>query len=109
MMQGDSPPLRPHEVDFTFHTLAAIRFALASNERSRYAAGSFVRQTAWNSLLGKGVSMRRWRVVLLLLMPCLSGCICVCEDGCMDSMRVIEFGSKNPKPTTVAYCQPAAN
>jgi hypothetical protein len=33
----------------------------------------------------------------------------VCEDGCMDSMRIFEFGSVKPKPTTVAYCQPVAN
>src|SRR5829696_8896222 len=99
LMQGDSSSPRPNEVDFTFHTPPAIRFALASNKRSRYAAASFVRQTAWNTLLGKGVSMRRWRVVLLMILPLATGCTCVCEDGCMDSMRVFEFGAVKPKPT----------
>jgi len=53
--------------------------------------------------------MRRWRLALLLLLPCLSGCTFALEEGWQDSMRVFEFSSTKHKPTTVAYCEPAGN
>jgi len=53
--------------------------------------------------------MRRWRFAFLLILPVLTGCTCMCEDGCMDGMRIFEFGAVKAKPTTVAYCEPAAN
>ena len=52
--------------------------------------------------------MRRLRIAILLLSPCVTGCTIAMEEGFCESMKVIEFSASKPKPTTVAYCEPAA-